>query len=56
MIHPLGSTRMMGPNMADEQKYFQILHSADSWKINKNGELELMAKDKVIAVLKNNKK
>lgn len=56
MGHPLGSTRMMGPNMAAEQKFFQILHSADSWKINKDGELELIAQDKVIAVLKNNKK
>lgn len=56
MIHPIGSTRMMGPNLAAEQKFFQILHSADSWKINDKGELELCQQDKVVAVLKRNKK
>ena len=56
MIHPIGSTRMMGPNLAAEQKFFQILHNAESWKINDNGELELLQQNKVIAVLKRNKK
>lgn len=52
MVHPIGSTRMTGPNLADEQNFFQLLHKADSWRINKDKNLELLHSGKVIAVLK----
>ena len=41
---------MFGPDLDKEQQFLKDLTSADRWQINKNGELQLLKGDKVLAV------
>ncbi|MBR7143528.1 MAG: META domain-containing protein, partial [Lentisphaeria bacterium] len=45
-----GVTMMFGPDLDKEQQFLKDLTSADRWQINKNGELQLLKGDKVLAV------
>lgn len=45
-----GVTMMFGPDLDKEQQFLRNLTAADRWNINRNGELELSKKDKVLAV------
>ena len=45
-----GATMMFGPDLDKEQKFLQILTTADRWQFNDNAELELCTQDKVTAV------
>ena len=44
-----GVTMMFGPDLNKEQKFLQNLTTANSWKVNKTGELQLCKGDKVLA-------
>ena len=41
---------MFGPDLDKEQIFLKNLTAADRWHINKNGELQLLKGDKVLAV------
>ena len=45
-----GVTMMFGPDLDKEQQFLKDLTSADRWQINKDGELQLLKGDKVLAV------
>ena len=45
-----GVTMMFGPDLDKEQIFLKNLTAADRWHINKNGELQLLKGDKVLAV------
>ena len=45
-----GVTMMFGPDLDKEQIFLKNLTSADRWQINKDGELQLLKGDKVLAV------
>ena len=45
---PPATTRMFSPELEHESKYIALLQKADSWQVNKEGNLELLEKGKVL--------